>query len=177
MTVDQLKTAICTLLQPILGGTVIWADQSAPRPALPYTTLRLGVVTPIGEPHYSDSDNSGVQTVLSVRESVLNVQRFGPGSVAALQTFTDKMQLNTNLDKFSVQAMSLFDMSPVTDIAELLNGISIEPRASVDVSIRWTSSQTDTVGVVQTVEIGGGLGPEITANNETYQIDISLDAY
>lgn len=175
MTLTQLKTTIYTLLQPILGETVIWADQSAPRPALPYTTIKFGVINKVGRSYYSNVDNVGVQSVFSVLESVLNVQRFGADSVSALQTFTEKMQLSTNIEKLSVQDISLFDISPVTDIAELLNGISIEPRASVDLYFRWTSKQTDAVGIIEFVDINGDVGPDSTALNEKYTINISMN--
>lgn len=177
MNVTTLKTRLYDLIQPILGGRVIWADQSAPRPALPYVTLRLGVITPIGEAHYSDVNNAGVQSVLGVRESILNVVRFGADSVGAMEDFADKLALNSNLDKFSNQEVSLFDVSPVTDIAQLLNGIAIEPRASVDVSIRWASTQLDNVGIIQTVQGNGTIGPDGTALGEEYAISAVTVGY
>ncbi len=173
MNVTTLKTRLYALLQPIMTGTVIWADQSAPRPALPYTTLKLGSITEVGGEHYSDVDNNGIQTVLGTRESVLNVQRFGPDSVAAVQTFADKLRLNSNLDKFHVQEIACYDISPVTDIAQLLNGIAIEPRASVDLNIRFASDQTDNVGVIETVISDGDVGPENTALNQVYALEVT----
>jgi hypothetical protein len=177
MNVDTLKTRLYTLLQPIMGGTVIWADQSAPRPPLPYTTLRLGVISQVGLSHYSAVDNSGIQTVLLVRESVLNVQRFGANSMSTVETFADKLALNTNLDKFGSNEISMFDVSNVTDIAQLLNGIAIEPRASVDISLRWTSDQADNVGIIQTVNSNGTLGPKGTKLNEAYPVTVVTVAY
>lgn len=177
MNVATLKTRLYTLIDPFFTEPVIWADQTSPRPPLPYVTLRLGVISPIGEPHYSDVDNAGIQTVLAVRESILNVNRFGDDSVAALETFSDKLMLNSNLDKFSVQDISAFDVSAVTDVAQLLNGLAIEPRASVDVSIRWTADQTDNVGIIQTVIGDGMLGPDNTALDEEYIANVSAVAY
>lgn len=177
MNVATLKTRIYTLIDPFFTEPVIWADQTSPRPPLPYVTIRLGVISPIGEPHYSDVDNAGIQTVLAVRESILNVNRFGPDSVASLETFSDKLMLNSNLDKFSVQDISAFDVSAVTDVAQLLNGLAIEPRASVDVSIRWTADQTDNVGIIQTVISDGTLGSDNTALDEEYIATATAVAY
>ena len=173
MNVATLKTAIYTLLQPILGGTLVWADQNAPRPPLPFATLRLSVIQRIGTPHYSNPDNAGLQDVLAVRESVLQVQRFGPDSVGALETFADKLALQTNLDKFSLQKISLFDVSSVTDVAQLLNGLATEPRASVDLSLRWVSDQSDNVGLIDDVNVNGDLGPGNTAKNQIYTVVVS----
>jgi hypothetical protein len=177
MNVATLKTRIYALIDPFFTEPVIWADQTSPRPPLPYVTIRLGVISPVGEPHYSDVDNAGIQTVLAVRESILNVNRFGPDSVASLETFSDKLMLNSNLDKFSVQDISAFDVSAVTDVAQLLNGLAIEPRASVDVSIRWTADQTDNVGIIQTVISDGTLGPDNTALDEEYIATATAVAY
>ena len=173
MNVATLKTRLYTLIQPILGGTVIWADQTGPRPALPYSTMRLGVITTVGEPHYSDVDNAGVQTVITARESVLNINRFGVDSVATIETLSDKLLLNSNLDKFAVLEVAIFDMSAVTDIAQLLNGIAIEPRASVDMSIRWQSNQLDTVGIIETVISNGTISEVNTALNEEYALTVT----
>ena len=170
MNVTTLKTRLYALLQPIMTGTVIWADQSSPRPAMPYTTLKLGSITEVGGEHYSDVDSEGIQTVIGVRECVLNVQRFGPDSVDSVQTFADKLRLNTNLDKFRVQEIACYDISPVTDIAQLLNGIAIEPRASVDVNIRFASNQSDNVGIIETVISSGVVGPYNTALNREYPL-------
>lgn len=177
MNVATLKTRLYTLIDPFFTEPVIWADQNSPRPPLPYVTLRLGVISPIGEPHYSDVDNAGIQTVLSVRESILNVNRFGIDSVASLETFSDKLALNTTSDKFSLQSISTFDVSAVTDIAQLLNDLAIEPRASVDISIRWVSDATDNVGIIQTVISDGKVGPENTALDEEYIATVPTVAY
>ena len=176
MNVSTLKTRLYTLIQPIMGGVVIWADQTGPRPALPYSTLRLGVITTVGEPHYSDVDAGGLQTVLAVRESVLNVNRFGNDSVSTVETFSDKLLLNSNLDKFSNSEISVFDMSAVTDIAQLLNGIAIEPRASIDLSIRWESDQIDNVGIIETVISNGEVGPVNTALDEEYVLSVTASS-
>jgi hypothetical protein len=170
MNIATLKTRLWTVLQPILGGTVIWADQNAPRPALPYATLRLSTAPRVGTPYYQDPDNNGLQTVLSVREGTLQVQRFGPDSVAALEEFSGKLYFQTNLDKLSTHEITVFDVSTVTDVALLLNDLATEPRASVELSIRWVSDQVDDVGLIETVAINGELGPENTALNQIYDV-------
>jgi hypothetical protein len=177
MNVATLKTRLYTLIDPLFTEPVIWADQTSPRPPLPYVTLKLGVVSPVGEPHYSDVDNAGIQTVMAVREGMLNVSRYGADSVSSLETFANNLTLTTNTDRFSNQQISAFDTSPVTDVAQLLNGLAIEPRASVDVSIRWTADQTDNVGIIQTVISDGTLGPDNTALDEEYIVTSTVVAY
>jgi len=173
MNVSTLKTRLWALVQPIIGGVVIWADQNAPRPPLPYSTMRLSTVPSVGTPHYSDPDANGIQTVLAIREGVLQVQRFGPDSVDALATFSDKILTQTNLNKFSAQKIAVFSLSTVTDVALLLNDLATEPRASVELSLRWVSDLTDDVGLIEAVDVNGSIGPENTANNITYPVTVN----
>lgn len=173
MTPQALKEALYTIIQPIMAETVIWPDQNAPRPALPYSTLRLSSITRQGTPHYSDVDNNGIQTVIAIREAVLQVQRFGDASVEALETLSEKLDLVTNLDKLYLQKIAVFDKSPVTDVAQLLGGLATEPRASIDLSIRWKSSLTDNVGLIETVHVDGEVGPIGTANNRIYDVIVN----
>lgn len=170
MDVTTLKTGLYEVLQPVIGGVVVWADQNSARPNLPYTVFKLGVVNLIGGAHYSDPDSSGNQTVLGYRESTLNIQRFGAGSVGTLETFASKMAFNSVLDKLYKKGISAFDISDVTDVAQLLNGLAIEPRASIDVRVRWASGLLDNVGIIETVNAGGVIGPDNTAKNQEYAI-------
>ena len=170
MNTASLKARLWTLLQPIIGEAVIWADQNAPRPAMPYCTLKLNTIKRKGTPYYASPDSNGLQDVLTMREATLQVQRFGDGSVEALETVSDKLALNSNLDKFSLQDISAYDVSSVTDVALLLNSLATEPRASVDVSVRWWADVSDNVGLIETVISDGTLGPEKTAKDLEYSI-------
>jgi hypothetical protein len=111
-----------------------------------------------------------MQSVQVTRESTLQVQRYGEDSINALEEFAGKLVLNSNLDKFSLQDIVVFDVSDVTDVALLLNSLATEPRASVEVSIRWVSDQADDVGLIETVMANGTVGPENTAKDSEYFI-------
>jgi len=74
-----------------------------------------------------------------------------------------------------VQSISAFDVSSVTDIAALLNGISIEPRAMFELSLRWMADLTDNVGIIETVVSVGEVGPDLTAIQEVYAINSTVD--
>lgn len=164
-----LKTDLYTLMQPIIGGTVIWMDQNTPRPALPYSAMKVTSMTRVGFDHYSDAP-AGVQTVKGDREFVLNVQRFGPDSVEALQAVADKLRLTTNIDKFIKAKLPVIDAESVTDVAALLDQTKIEPRASLDVRLRLKSSLTDNVGYIDTVVIDADIGGTTTV----IEIQVSL---
>jgi len=154
-----LQTDLYALMQPVIGGTVIFADQSAARPALPYTTLKVMSVRRVNTDHYSDTNDAGEQEVKGDREFTLSVQRFqayGPDSVTdLLQIVSDKLRLTSVIDKFWAKRLVAFDTGAVTDISALLDKTQIEKRAALDIMIRYKSSLLDQVGYFDTVHVTG----------------------
>lgn len=152
----NLETDVYSLMQPILGGTVIWADQNSPRPALPYSMMKIMGVRYVNQDHYSNPDVNGVQTIKGDREFTLNVQRFGQSDVTSfLNGVVDKLRLTTNIDKFMAKKLTAFNTGAVTDISALLDKTAIEKRATVDIFIRYKSSLTDNVGIIETANVEG----------------------
>lgn len=149
-----IASDIYTLLQPIIGGSVIFADQNAPRPALPYTTLKLSGFRRINKDHYSDPNNSGIQTVKGDREFTVNIQHYGTQDAESLlNDVAGKLQLTTNIDKFMAKKISCFNTGVVNDLSTVINNTMIESRASLDIFCRVKSSMTDNVGIIDTVNI------------------------
>lgn len=151
----SLETDLMALLQPLIGGTVIFMDQSAPRPALPYTAIKIMSVRYVNQDHYSNADANGIQTVKGDREFTLNVQRyqkFDTDNVSIeLQTLVDKLRLTTTIDKFMAKKIVAFNTAQVTDISALLDKSQTEKRASLDIFGRYKSTLTDNVGYIDTV--------------------------
>jgi hypothetical protein len=152
-------TVLQRLIVQISGepsGKVIWMNENAPRPVLPYLAIRVSPARRINKDRYSDVDANGIQTVVGDREFTLSVQAFGYDSpVSYLQYFADKLQLITNNDRFRAQGMALRDTSTVMDISALLSNTKIEKRANLDLTIGYRSVQTDNVGVIETANIEG----------------------
>jgi len=170
-----METDLYALIQPLVGGTVIWMDQNAPRPALPYCAMKIMSRRRVNKDHYSDVGDSGVQTVTGDREFTLSIQRYqayGADSVTGkLQEVADKLQLTSVIDKFSAKGLVAFDAGQVQDISALLDKTQIEKRASLDISIRYQSVQNDTVGVIETANIEGR---DNGVNNPVYTIVASV---
>ena len=152
------RVEIYRLVQPVLGlatSNVIWADPNAPRPELPYATLKINSRSRRMSDHHGAPDDDGNAKVKGDREFTLYVQYFGPDAVAFLGTFADKMQLRSVHADFVAQKIIPYNIGDVTDVAELLGGTGgkIEPRAAVDVFFRYKSSLDDAVGVIETVVV------------------------
>ena len=154
-----IETDIYDVLQPIIGGTLIWMDQNAPRPELPYTAMKRSARRRVHKDRYSDVDDAGIQTVAGDREFTLSIQRYqayGPNSVMkALEDVVDKLQLRTNIDALLAKGLAAFDTAPVLDISALLDKTQIEKRANVDVFFRYRSKLTDNVGLIESVHVTG----------------------
>lgn len=153
----SLETDLHSLIQPIVGGTVIWMDQSAPRPALPYCAMKIMSVRFVNQDWHSGPDDNGIETVKGDREFTLNIQRYqayGPDSVTGiLQSIVDKLRLTTVIDKFQAKKLVAFNTGAVADISALLDKTQIEKRASLDIFMRYKSSATDNIGIIETVSV------------------------
>jgi len=167
-----LESDLYALIQPLVGGTLIFLDQNSPRPALPYCGMKIMSRRHVNKDHYSDVDTNGVQTVTGDREFTLSIQRYqayGADSVTEkLQVVADKLRLNSVIDKFMAKGLAAFDTSQVQDISALLDKTQIEKRASLDIFMRYRSVQTDNVGIIDAANIEGrdnGVG------NPVYAID------
>lgn len=150
-----LEQDIIDLFTPIIGGTVIYEDQNAPRPQLPYTTLKINSMRRVGGDHYSDVTDAGIQTVKGDREFTLNIQRYDKAFTVCsfLQNVIDKLNLYTNQDKFSAKKIIYVDANTVMDLSYITGEVQTEKRASVDLTMRYKSTLTDNVGVIDTVNL------------------------
>lgn len=146
-------------IKPMIAETLVWADQNAPAPARPYCVMRIQSVKLMNNDHSSDVDDFGIQKVTGDREFTLNIQRFQeytPENVTTkLQAVADKLQLRSHIDRFLSKGLAAFDTHPVMDISGLLDTTQIEKRASLDIMMRYRSTQLDDVGLIDTVNITG----------------------
>lgn len=153
----SLETDLYALIQPLVGGTLIWMDQSKTLPALPFTAMKISSRRKVNMDWHSAPNASGVETVKGDREFTLSMQRhqaYGADSVTELlQSVADKLQLTTTVDKFMAKKIAVYDIGTVTDISALLDKTQIEKRAALDIMMRVKLTQTDTVGLIEQVSV------------------------
>ena len=138
----------------VAGETVILADQNAPRPVLPYWTIRVGTVRRLGTEHYSQGvDAQAQQTVAGVREATVQVQRYGADSVQKVNDLRDVLQLTTVREAWQLKKLACFNAGDVLNVPFKLDNAQLEPRASVDLFVRFGASLKDSVGVIATVDV------------------------
>lgn len=149
-----VKTTLYTLVKALVGAeTLVFADQNAPRPPLPYWTLRLSAQRKIGDDAYSQGvDTNGDQLVSGVREITVQVQRFGPDSDVKCADLRDNLSRTTILEEWQRQKIALYNLGDVLNVPYKLDNSQLEPRSSVDLFVRFGTELLDRVGVIETVE-------------------------
>lgn len=154
-----IKDTLYTLVKALVGAeTLIFADQNAPRPPLPYWTLRLSAQRKIGEDAYGQGvDVNGDQLVSGVREITVQVQRVGENSDALCADLRDNLSRTTVLEEWQRQKIALYDLGDVLNVPYKLDNSQLEPRASVDLFVRFGTELLDRVGVIETVNVSAGV--------------------
>lgn len=155
----SVKDTLYTLLKASVGSeTLVFADQNAPRPPLPYWTLRLSAQRQVGKDSYSQGvDDSGDQLVSGVREITVQVQRIGTDSDVSCADLRDNLSKTTVLEEWQRQKIALYDLGDVLNVPYKLDNSQLEPRASVDLFVRFGTELLDRVGVIETVNVSAGV--------------------
>jgi hypothetical protein len=141
------------LLAPMLNGELlIFIDQNAPRPALPYWTLDVSPRRHLGRDGYSQGvDDDGDQEVYGVREATAQVQRIGSDADSFVQDLRDNLALITVQEAWQVAGVSLFNTGDVVDVPFPMDNNHLEPRAVLDLFVRFGTKLIDRVGIIETV--------------------------
>ena len=157
MTIAELKTAVWEWLDEQLDDLeeVIFGDQTAPQPPKPYATIRLLTVTKLG---LSDEllptiSSGGVQTIKAQRTAAFQIQFFGEDALQFAEDAKASLQKPSVLeDLFYAKGLAVIDDATVTNITALLE-TEFEDRAQLDVVFGYASTDTDDVGLIETVEV------------------------
>lgn len=160
---NTLKSKLYTLIKAAIGSeALIFADQNSPRPAMPYWTMRVQSSRRLGSEHYSQGvTDDGDQTVTGVREATVAIQRFGPDSDLSCQALVDTLQKTTVKETWQLQDISCYETGDVLNISTVLDKSVIEPRASVDLFVRFGAELLDRVGIIETVTTTGQTDQDI----------------
>ena len=104
------------------------------------------------------TDIAGEEMVISRNQLTCEVQFYatsGYDACQALQQLVDGFDRRLIIDRMDAGGLVMIEANPVQDISELLDDTTWETRASVDIMIRYTSTVTDDIGYIDTVEITG----------------------
>jgi hypothetical protein len=155
--VATLKAIIYTLLKATIGTeTLIFSDQNAPRPPLPYWTTQITVQRAVGEDTYSQGVTAlGDQTIWGTREATVTVQRIGVDSDAKCADLRDEFSKTSIMESWQLAKIALYDIGDVKNIPYRLDNSQLEPRASLDLFVRFGTELIDRVGIIEQVDATG----------------------
>ena len=156
----ELRRFLRSLMIDLLGidaQSVYWANQSAPKGALPVATLRLYSIAQEAMAEDRGVDEADRLDLQLPQAAVLEVQIFdesGGDPVGRLETLLLKLETPTVADRCHAAGVAFFAAEPVLDITGLLaDGKTYEPRAAVDLHIRFNGRIKDSPGIIEKVEI------------------------
>jgi len=159
-----LHTDLYDLLQPIIGGVLIIEDTNKARPPLPYSSFKTSTFVNVNNPHYGDVDVNGMQQVHNDTEFTLTIQHYLEGNAgnnygvdvcSKLQLVSDKLRLQSNINKFAAKGVFCTSVNTVLDTSFAPDGNRIEKRATLDLRMRYKSTLLDNVGLIDTANITG----------------------
>lgn len=171
LTTAQRKALTDWVTARAPGLKVMWADQDAPAPATTYVTLRPATSTSIGEDYEGAPNDQGVMEVVGNREWMLYMQAFGKGALDALQLLRDTLRLPSVQAAFEAAGFAFIDAERVENLTQLI-GQNMNERGALDVRFRGNSSLTDTVGLIENVDITATLSDPI----DSVEIEINVGA-
>lgn len=156
----ELRHFLRSLMIDLLGidaQSVYWANQSAPKGALPVATLQLYSIAQEAMTEDRGVDEADRLDLQLPQAAVLEVQIFdesGGDPVGRLETLLLKLETPTVTDRCHAAGVAFFVAEPVQDITGLLSdGKTYEPRAAVDLRIRFNGHVKDSSGIIERVEI------------------------
>lgn len=166
-----LRSAVWQLISPIVAPlTLIWADQNAPRPALPYLTLRLMAATPAENDARGEVTADGEQDLDNPTSATLEVQAYGTGAENAIASLTKRLRFDQHVDRAVQLGIAIGRRIGVTNLSQLVSDSQFEERAMLEVALLFSGHDVDPVGLIETVEVEG----EMTGTTTTEHLDVTL---
>ncbi|MBB2918331.1 phage neck terminator protein [Cupriavidus alkaliphilus] len=154
MTPEQ---AIFQLITAVSGGVpVIFADENGRRPPKPYIQLRVQTARrfPL---HRGAVDGAGQQLVIAHRDAAVELQCFGRGSYDALDRLGQRLGTDAALAEAERLDLAVFDVGKISQVPVLRDQATYEPRALLELGVRYAVTLSDAVGVVEQVVFHGAV--------------------
>jgi len=146
----MIEDEILALVSQATALQVIFANQNGPRPKLPYVTLRVGT-SPRQGLLEGDLSEDGIQTYAGHRDATVELQCFGDGGFDALDNLGQRLKGPAMLAAALRLNLAVYATDAVQNVPVLRDGGKYEPRAVMDIGIRYTKQHDEDVGLINTV--------------------------
>lgn len=161
----EMRKAIHDIIARVLkleGKRVIWRNQDGIKIANPVVTLFVYSKQAQAMAEFRQGSEEGTKAVYVPTDAVLEVQMFdqrGEFPSDKLEYLVRCLELPDVVEECTKAGIVFFDSEPVQDVTVLLpNSQQYEPRAAVDLHIRYAEVMTANVGAIEEVGINGTVG-------------------
>lgn len=177
-TLAQIQDTIYTWVQTVTSVCCIWEDLNVKESELtfPYLSMKLLNISTIGGTYKSMADDTGVITITENKEALLSINAYSgindADPMSILNTLVDSLALSDIHALIRAADMVIIKEGTIQNISAILNDKS-ERRANVSFVVRWANVQTDTTGVIESVEIENTAVSDKTEHVDSIIIDIT----
>jgi len=166
MNRKHLEDALFDVISGLLptGVSLIWEDQSAPRPGKPYVSLNF--LSPSQRIGFEEQRIDGsVFTLVGQRRFVLSVNAFGENRMEnedaldaadLLEPLVQGLYREDTIQKLCEFGLASINEGEIRDLTALLES-RYESRSQVDLTFHRTVSQSEDLGTIEKVEVNDRL--------------------
>ena len=172
MNLKEIKKFIADAVEQASDITVIYANQSAPKPKTNYATVLVTPITKVGYDAITYKNDIGSdldETIEGLREVKASINFFREDALQNAYDFISKLQSTSFIELFKASNIGFKIVSDVRDLSEIHKEFW-EERAQIDLTVYVMSIISETVIATETMEING----EVESGNKVTDININL---
>lgn len=168
----SIEDAFRTAILPHLTGVteVIFDEQNGPRPNLPYASIKILAMTPVGRVQREFIDDYGKRRFYQHYSVTIRVRIYGSGSIARMNVLSMALCKESVTQYMAANNVAFSTKSSIRKLPELMHA-SWEERAEMNVTVLSMFTSTEAINNIET--INGTLNVE-SETGFTYSDDFSV---
>lgn len=173
-----VKSAIRGWFLPATGladGAVIWANQTGPRPAVPFAEINFRAgITRLGayDEERLDPNTAGNIIRVAQRKLTVSCHTYGPGAIALMETAQEALDTYAARSALASGGLYVSDRGKIQDLTKLLE-TTFEERAQLDVVFALAAITNENVGAAAQISINGTFTNPDGQTSETFTVTSS----
>jgi len=175
LDLGAIEGALVALVKTILTtDEVIIADQNAPRPADPYTIIKIVDIGTAGVEFSAFENQTGadidlIETVTAPRDLLVSFNCYFANAMTRVNKLRLLLTSTASLASLKAANLGLARRSEVRDMVSVVDGL-FEERGQFDVNLYAIDSETIITNTIQAVEIEG----EIQDGVNSFDLEINV---
>lgn len=151
MLYSELREIIYNWIYDNTSLIAIWDNENAPRPNIPYISLRILSISKIGQSYYDSPDHNGDRIIKYDEDFTLSIRSYGQGTDDNLQLLKDSLQKESVIQYLQRNGLSIRNENNITDISILIDETR-EERFLYEVFFGIAHCIEENIGVIEDFE-------------------------